>query len=191
MQPRPADPPGTPRSLKSLLFADISGFSRMPERYTPRFAETFLGTCKAILDSLDHPAVDANTAGDGLYLVFDLPRHAAEFAVRLQTAVRRIDWPALGLASETRARIGLHTVRSFAFSTPSWTRRRSSGAHVNRTARLEPIVRPGHIFVTEAFAASLVAEQSEHFSCNYIGVMPLAKHFGEARLYRLRSTIDD
>jgi class 3 adenylate cyclase len=61
---------------------------------------------------------------------------------------------------------------------------------VNRTARLEPIVRPGHIFVTEAFAASLAAEDDERFTCSYIGAMPLAKQFGEARLYRLQSTTD-
>ena len=40
------------RMLASLLFADVSGFSRMPEQYAPRFAEMFLGTCKRVLDSV-------------------------------------------------------------------------------------------------------------------------------------------
>ena len=48
-------------------------------------------------------------------------------------------------------------------------------------------MRPGHIFVTEAFAASLGAEEDDRFSCNYIGAMSLAKHFGDARLYRLQA----
>jgi len=62
------------------------------------------------------------------------------------------------------------------------------GTHVNRTARLEPIVEPGNILVTEAFAASLVAEGRNRFECDYIGLVPLAKKFGDARLYRLRAT---
>ena len=187
----PSEQSGRRRSLKSLLFADVSGYSRVPEPYTPLFVETFWGTCKAILDSLENPAADANTAGDGLYLVFELPRHAAEFAVRLQTALRQIDWPALGLSPDTSARIGLHTGPVFRTFDPVMGKKTFSGTHVNRTARLEPIVRPGHIFCTEAFAASLAANECGPFSCHYIGVMPLAKQFGEARLYRLRSTIDD
>lgn len=183
--------PASARSLQSLLFADITGFSRLPEQYAPRFVEVFLGTCKTILDSLEHAAVDANTLGDGLYLVFDRPSHAAEFAVRLQKALGVVDWQAMGLARETAARIGLHTGPVLRTFDPVMGKTAFYGTHVNRTARLEPIVRPGHIFVTEAFAASLAAEDEERFSCSYIGAMPLAKHFGEARLYRLQSATDD
>jgi adenylate cyclase len=59
------------------------------------------------------------------------------------------------------------------------------GTHVNRAARLEPVVQPGHIFATEAFAASLMASGEARYACHYIGAMPLAKQFGIARLYRL------
>jgi hypothetical protein len=190
--PEPADrkaesqPSARARSLKSLLFADISGYTRMPEQYTPDFAEMFLGNCKAILDALDHPAIDVKTFGDGLFAVFELPSHAAEFATRLQQALRMVDWPALGLAPETGARIGLHTGPVFRVLDSVMGRPTFYGTHVNRTARLEPIVQPGHVFVTEEFAASLVADDQERFACDYIGSVPLAKRFGDARLYRLR-----
>ncbi|HEY5308814.1 MAG TPA: adenylate/guanylate cyclase domain-containing protein, partial [Casimicrobiaceae bacterium] len=179
-------PSARKRSLKSLLFADISGFSRMPEQYAPDFAEMFLGTCKRILDSLEHQEVHANTHGDGLFLVFDLPSHAAEFAFRLQQAIGQVDWPALGLAAETGVRIALHTGPLFRIFDPVTARFTFYGTHVNRTARLEPVVQPRHIFVTEEFAASLVAEDQDRFTCDYIGTMKLAKKFGDARLYRLR-----
>ena len=181
----------TQRSLKSLLFADLSGFSRMPEQYTPGFVEMFLGTCKSVLDSLAHQAVDANTRGDGLFLVFELPEHAAEFAVRLQSALSRIDWPAWGLAEETGVRIGLHTGPVFRTFDPVMSKMTFYGTHVIRAARLEPVVQPGHIFATESFAASLVADVHERFDCHYIGVLPLAKNFGEERLYRLEWTNQD
>ncbi len=183
--------PGSARTVQSLLFADITGFSRLPEQYTPKFVEIFLGTSKALLDALDHPPVAANTLGDGLFLVFDLPSHAAAFAVRLQQALRAVDWPAMGMAKETAARIGLHTGPVLRTFDPIMARPTFYGTHVNRTARLEPIVRPGHIFVTEAFAASLGAEEDERYRCSYIGAMPLAKHFGEARIYRLESSAED
>jgi tetratricopeptide (TPR) repeat protein len=176
------------RLLHSLLFADVSGFSKMPEQYAPRFAELFLGTCRRILDSLAHPAVHANTHGDGLFLVFGLPSHAAEFALRLRQEIGRFDWPALGLAPETGVRIALHTGPLFRIYDPVTARHTFYGTHVNRTARLEPVVQPQNIFVTEEFAASLVAEDQDRFACDYIGMMPLAKKFGDARLYRLRLT---
>jgi adenylate cyclase len=174
------------RLLRSLLFADVSGFSRMPEQYAPRFAELFLGTCKHVLDSLPHPAVHANTHGDGLFLVFDLPSHAAEFAHRLQQEIGQFDWPALGLAPETGLRVALHTGPLFRIFDPVTARHTFYGTHVNRTARLEPVVQPCSVFVTEEFAASLVAEDQDRFACDYIGTMNLAKKFGDARLYRLR-----
>ena len=179
------------RSLRSLLFADISGFSKLPEQYAPDFAEMFLGTCKRILDSLEHKAVVAMTQGDGLFLAFDLPSHAAEFAVRLQRTLRQVDWCALGLAKDTGARIGMHTGPIFRIFDPVTERFTCYGTHVNRAARLEPIVQPGHIFVTEEFAASLVAEDQDRYHCDYIGTMQLAKQFGDARLYRLRATIEE
>jgi class 3 adenylate cyclase/tetratricopeptide (TPR) repeat protein len=185
MSPATAHPPQQ-RMLKSLLFADISGFSRMPEQYAPDFAQMFLGTCKRILDAMEHQAVHANTHGDGLFLVFDQPSHAAEFAFRLQQAIGEVDWPAMGLAAETGVRIALHTGPLFRIFDPVTARFTFYGTHVNRTARLEPVVQPRHIFVTEEFAASLVAEDQDRFTCDYIGTMKLAKQFGDARLYRLR-----
>ena len=107
--------------------------------------------------------------------------------MRLQQAVAGIDWPAFGLGADTSVRIGLHTGPVYRIYDPVMGKPTYYGAHVNRTARLEPVVQAGHIFVTEAFAASLVAEGDTRFHCQYIGNLPLAKKFGDARLYRLAS----
>lgn len=173
------------RSLKSLLFADISGFSRMPEQQTPHFVGLFLETCARILDTLEHRAVDANTRGDALFLVFEQPSHAADCAVRLQQAMRLIDYTAFGLARDTGVRVGLHTGPVYRVFDPVMAKATFYGTHVNLAARLEPVVHTGHVFVTEAFAASLVAEDEGRFRCHYIGAMPLAKGFGASRLFRL------
>lgn len=181
-------PPAHRRALQSLLFADVSGFSKMPEQYAPAFAETFLGRCKQILDGIANPPLHANTHGDGLFLVFALPSHAADFAVQLQRSLGEVDWTTLGLAPETGVRIALHTGPLFRIFDPVTDRFTYYGTHVTRTARLEPVVQPRHIFTTEEFASSLIAEDQERYQCDYIGAMKLAKHYGEARLYRLRWT---
>ena len=184
---RPAAPAATRRTLKSLLFADISGFSKMPEQHTPRFVGMFLETCRTLLDALEHPVADANTRGDALFIIFERPGQAADYALRLQQAMRNVDFTAFGLARESGVRIGLHTGPVYEIFDPVMAKTTYYGTHVNLAARLEPVVQTGHIFVTEAFAASLVAEGEERFSCHYIGAMPLAKQFGQSRLYRLHS----
>jgi class 3 adenylate cyclase/tetratricopeptide (TPR) repeat protein len=181
----------TRRSLQSLLFADISGFTRMPEQHTPEFAGMFLHTCRRVLDALEHPAVDANTRGDAIFVVFERPSHAAELALRLLQALSTVDWRAFGLAPDTGVRIGAHTGPVYGVFDPVMSKKTFYGTHVNLAARLEPIVQVGHVFVTEAFAASLVAEDDERYGCRYIGAMPLAKGYGEARLYRLQWANED
>ncbi|HQR11496.1 MAG TPA: adenylate/guanylate cyclase domain-containing protein [Casimicrobiaceae bacterium] len=174
------------RSLRSLLFADVMGYSRMPEQYTPDFALMFLDSVRAVLDSLANPALEVNTHGDGIFAVFERPGHAADFAVRLQQVLSRVDWASLGLAADTGVRVGLHTGPMFRVFNPVTERTTFYGSHVNRAARLEPVAQPGEIFVTEEFASSLVADDRQRYGCEYIGSMPLAKKFGDARLYRLR-----
>ena len=174
------------RRISSILFADVRGFARLPEQHSPAFATQFLGAARAALESCPKGSFDASTRGDGLFVVFDTPGNAAQFAVTLRDAVGRIRWPDLGMPADTSVRIGLHTGPVYVTDDPVMGRRGFYGTHVNLTARLEPVVVPGSIFVTEAFAASLAATNQKQFSCDYIGRMPLAKAFGEERLYDLR-----
>ncbi|MBS0319740.1 MAG: DUF4071 domain-containing protein [Proteobacteria bacterium] len=183
--PRPQARTNTPRELRTLMFADLSGFTSMPEQYTPDFVQVYLGIGKAIIDRLAHPPLYVSTRGDGLFMVFAKPSHAAEFALALQEDLRRVNWPALGLAQETSVRIGLHTGPVFATFDPIMDETTYYGTHVNLTARLEPIVQPGQILGTEAFAASLTSEGDARFRCDYVGAMSLARRFSEARLFRL------
>jgi class 3 adenylate cyclase len=58
------------------------------------------------------------------------------------------------------------------------------GAHVSRTARIEPVTPPGEVYVTEQFAARLALE-ADAYNCDYVGVVPAAKDFGTMRMYHL------
>jgi class 3 adenylate cyclase len=186
VQPSVRSHPPIRRKISSILFADVRGFARVPEQHSPAFAIQFLGAARAALELCPKGSFDASTRGDGLFVVFDTPDNAAQFALNLRDAVNKIRWPEMGMPDDTSVRIGLHTGPVYETDDPVMGRRGYYGTHVNLTARLEPVVVPGSIFVTEAFAASLAATNQKQFSCDYIGRMPLAKAFGEERLYDLR-----
>jgi hypothetical protein len=57
---------------------------------------------------------------------------------------------------------------------------------VIRTARIEPVTPVGEIFVTEQFAATLAYDAGDRYLCEYAGIQPMAKSFGECRMYSLR-----
>ena len=174
------------RTIKSLLFADVKGFSRLPEEYFPIFFTTFLGLVPKTLQDIAVTPLEISSRGDGLYAVFDTPEEAARFATALSDAVGAIDWRAMGLPADTHVRIALHAGPVFAAIDPVTDKLAHYGTHVTRAARIEPIVVPGQVLVTEAFAAVLASRPAGSFSCDLVGTEPLAKGYGAARLYRLR-----
>jgi len=59
------------------------------------------------------------------------------------------------------------------------------GSNVTRAARIEPVTPPGMVYASEAFAATLAATGEQAFALEYIGKLPLAKGYGESRIYRV------
>ncbi len=174
------------RTIKSLLFADVKGFSRLPEEYFPIFFTTFLGLVPKTLREIGVMPLELSSRGDGLYAVFATPEEAALFAITLSNAVGALDWLAMGLPVDTHVRIALHAGPVFAAVDPVTDKLAHYGTHVTRAARIEPIVVPGQVLVTEPFAAVLASRPAGDFSCDLVGTEPLAKGYGAARLYRLR-----
>ena len=60
------------------------------------------------------------------------------------------------------------------------------GSHVTKVARVEPITPPGAVYVTEPMAAALALSGVDDIECDYVGVVALAKDYGEFRMYVLR-----
>ena len=174
------------RTIKSLLFADVKGFSRLPEEYFPTFFTTFLGLVPKTLSEIGVTPLEMSSRGDGLYAVFATPEDAAQFALALSNSVGAIDWRGMGLPADTHVRIALHAGPVFTAIDPVTDKLAHYGTHVTRAARIEPIVAPGQVLVTEPFAAVLASRPDAGFRCDLVGTEPLAKGYGVARLYRLR-----
>ena len=174
------------RVIVWIVFADVRGFSSLPEQHSPRFAERFLGEARDALRDCDDEVHTTQSAGDGVYATFGSARAAASFAIDLRDRVCRVDWTQFGMAPDTTVRVAAHCGPAYPIMCPVTDRPNYCGSHIIRTARVEPVVTPGEVFVTDSMAAYLALEAADAFECDYLGVLPLAKGAGSSALYRLR-----
>ena len=177
------------RVVRSLLFADVKGFSKLTDEELPRFSTHVLGAFASVLDAYEDSVEHQNTWGDALYAVLADPTEAAACALDLQAAVSAIDFETVGLPTHLALRLGAHVGPVFPTEDPVIGRLAFMGSHVSRTARLEPVTPPGEVYVTEPFAAALALDLSHPFACDYVGHLPAAKEYGNLRMYRLRRAI--
>jgi class 3 adenylate cyclase len=173
------------RSLKTLLFADFAGFSRVHDAAAPLFQESFWKIAAGQMAASPVKPLLASTWGDALYVVFDAPRHGGAFALSFLDNMLEVDWTALGLSEASPIRIALHAGPVFCGFDPIIGRDNYFGSSVTKAARIEPVTPPGMVYASEAFAATLAATGCDEFSLEYIGRTALAKGYGESRIYRL------
>ena len=186
MQSASAVPRAEERACSALIFGDLPGFSKMPERYLPIFWDQVMGAIGDVLGASKDAVALKNTWGDAIHL-----RHS-------RCAPRRGDLPcrpATAAGDRRRMRSGA-TMRRRCGSARITGRCSKAGIRfsrsgpiygraLSRAARIEPITPPGTVYVTEAFAAILLLESRGEFSCTYVGQVPLAKGFGTFRMYDL------
>jgi len=60
-----------PHRIKALLFADAVGYSQLTEDQIPRYVSGFLGAVADLNRRTRHKFEHVETAGDGLYMVFE------------------------------------------------------------------------------------------------------------------------
>ncbi len=182
-----AQKPILQQAVKSMLFIDVVGFSRLPEAAIPAFVEKFLQKISEVVAASSHAPHSLNTWGDALYAVFDFVRDAGLFALELNDAIEKHaeDWEAAGLG-RLRIRTGLHAGPVFLHHDPIVRRLGFSGAHVNRAARIEPVAGHGEIFASEEFSALAAITPACGFTCEFAVTKPLAKNYpGLHHLYRV------
>ena len=173
-------------AVKTMLFADAVGYSRLSEDQIPLFFEHYLGAIARFNETTEFQAEHIETAGDGMYLVFDDPRAAGHYALGLSELVNGYDWGRLGLPANLSARIGLHCGPVFVGRDPITGAPLYTGIHTSRTARIEPITPPGQVYASGAYAAVAVASGIEGLRFSYIGRTQLAKQYGALALYHVK-----
>src|SRR6266851_4200067 len=177
---------GSGRRTRAMLFGDIHGFSKLTDTQLPHFVKLVLGAFAGVVDSYRKDVLLANTWGDGLFLVFDDEGKAANCALDLQEAIAGVDLAAAGLPADMALRLGGHLGPVYRAHDPILKRDNFFGAHVSRTARIEPVTPERCVYVTETLAAVLALYNADRFDCDYVGMTQAAKRYGKMRMFLLR-----
>ena len=173
-------------ATRAMLFADAVGYSRLTEIQIPLFFEHYVGAIARFNDETCYKAVHIETAGDGMYMVFEDPSTAGHYALDLMDALNRRDWQSYGLPADLCTRVGLHCGPVFVGRDPITGKPLFSGVHTNRTARIEPITPPGQVYASSAFASVATAQGAAGLRFSYIGRTRLAKDYGILPLYHVK-----
>ncbi|MFT5470668.1 MAG: tetratricopeptide (TPR) repeat protein [Verrucomicrobiales bacterium] len=175
---------GLKAEVKGILFADLKGYSKMPESEIPLYITEFLKESAKLCD--DEPGIQfRNTWGDAFYLVFETVNQAARFAKKLRSLVKDTDWIERGFSQNFGIRIALHAGPLFSFNDPVLNKQTYSGQHTSRGARIEPITDEGQVFVSEPFACIAAEGSAPELEFEYLGRRRLAKKYGDEGLMML------
>jgi class 3 adenylate cyclase len=179
-QARPAGP-----ECRAIIFADLPGFSSLPERLLPAFWQVVMAAVGEVVREAGDRVVLANTWGDGVHLIVVDAASAAEICLAMQRRLKAIDVGVLERKDPPVMRIGAHYGPAREGFDPVTLRNTFFGRALARAARIEPVTPAGTVYVTEAFAAILLLEAGAAFNCAYVGEVPLAKGYGAFRMYAL------
>ncbi|MGI8619781.1 MAG: TRAFs-binding domain-containing protein [Gemmatimonadaceae bacterium] len=175
--------------VAAILFADVVGFSKLPNDLDVyQFFRVFLGEVASLLENPDHQTMVRNTWGDGLYLVFPGVRQAGRFALQLSRMVNETMWRDRGLSQDLNVRVAVHAGPLLKFVDPVTGQPTLSGKHVTRAARMEPVTPPGLVYASREFAALAAAEGVQEFCCEPVGRLQLDKRAGLASLFVVTAT---
>ncbi len=174
------------RTILPVMFADVKGFSLMKEEMLPSFYEILMGNLGKALDSFGDKILFRNTWGDAVHAVFKDIETAVQCALMMRRIMQETNFEEHGLPKEVGLRIALHT--GPVFDGYDYVTKQASffGSSLTRAARIEPKTPVGEIYVTENFAAISEFECEGLAKFEYVGRIPLAKDYGEFRMYHLQ-----
>lgn len=182
-------PYGIKRKVKSILFSDIVGYSKINDEQTPYFMyELLQEISNRLKKNLEQPEI-LNTWGDAIFAVFSAPIDAANMAFMMRDLILETNWKDKNLPEDMNIRIALHAGPVFLGNDPITGNLNAFGSHINRTARIEPVTIPGCIYASEQFASLLVNEQTD-FYFEYVGMIELYKKFGYQEIYHISKNDD-
>jgi hypothetical protein len=171
---------------RAFLFADVRGFSKLPERAMEAFVAGYMGALAGAIGRFAGDIDYRATAGDGVFLVFRTPALAAECAIAMQEQSREFDGSLHEIDVELQLRIAIHYGPAHPVHDPILDRPSFAGREIIRAARIEPVTPPGEIYVTEQLGSALFLAGVKTWRCDYVGIQPAAKGFSNFRMYSIK-----
>lgn len=187
------------RVIKSMMFSDLHGYSKLQDEHIPAFLD-FLNKLHEALAKINVPVESVNTWGDAVFAVADDALTIAEFGLKYCDIIKQLGKSYACFPFPIQARISLHSGPVFVANDPFINKMNFYGGHINRAARLEPVTTVGQVYATQQFVSVLHTEISNEkhereqiglkyynkFNTEYVGVISLAKSFGQQEVYHLR-----
>jgi adenylate cyclase len=183
--------PASNRVIRSVLFGDFKGFSRLHDEHIKLFLTTVMQPVAEVLDRYAEHVIVRNTWGDGLFVIMDDVVQCASCALDLQERLRTIDLAAAGLPADMGLRIGGHTAPLVPVYDPVLRAPMVMGRGLTRAARIEPRTPTGEVYVTAAFAALLRLQPDCGVTPEYVGHLTTAKNFEVTPMYLLRREVQN
>jgi class 3 adenylate cyclase len=187
------------RVIKSMMFSDLSGYSKLQDEHIPSFLD-FLEKLNGAIEKIGVSLESLNTWGDAVFAVADSALKIADFGLRYCDIIESLGKKYPEFPFPIRARISLHSGPVFLAQDPFIKKVNFYGGHINRAARLEPVTAVGQVYATQQFISLLYGETNderneciqkgikycERYSTEYVGVISLAKSYGQQEVYHLR-----
>ncbi|CAM4019680.1 adenylate/guanylate cyclase domain-containing protein [Cohnella lubricantis] len=169
-----------------LIFSDLKGFSKLTEPEIRIFYKEIMPQLSERLKPFIERASVWNTWGDAVVAVYESGHDAVGMALLYRDLFKEYKYHELGI-TKLYPRIAGHYGEFEYFDDPLLQRRNVLGTNVNTTARIEPITRPGEVFVSKQFKEAIenLPEKVTRVSFDELGEIELAKNFGVKEIYRL------
>ncbi|MDR2765966.1 MAG: adenylate/guanylate cyclase domain-containing protein [Holosporaceae bacterium] len=187
------------RLIKCMMFSDLSGYSKLQDEHVASFLD-FLEKLHQAMEKIEVPIESLNTWGDAIFAVADSAIKIADYGLKYCDIVENLGKKYPEFPFPIRARISLHAGPVFVAQDPFIKKMNFYGGHINRAARLEPVTAVGQVYATQQFVSLLHGETNdernefnqkglkyyERYATEYVGVISLAKSFGQQEVYHLR-----
>jgi predicted ATPase/class 3 adenylate cyclase len=165
-----------PSLLKTLLFTDIEGSSRLWEQQPERMTSALAWHDRVLREAVGrHRGQLVKSTGDGMLAVFDDPRDAVAAAVDIQTGLR--DPGNAGLS--IRVRCGIHA------GTVEWRDGDYYGTAANRAARIMSAAHGGQALVSQTVADLIRDDAPSGVKLRDLGTIRLRDLASPERVYQI------
>lgn len=177
-----------------IMFADIKGFSKLQESEYQIFSDIFEDISTIFFEDIkSDELISLNTWGDAVVIVSknkDIVNNILKFRdyFKNNTYKDGRDFEKREI-SELKVRIACHYGKFSVYHNKLTKKDDFIGHNINLAARIEPKTRPNEIFVSKEFKDNY--KNSGNIKFEHIGVIPLAKDFGNHEIYVLRKSDEE
>ena len=169
-----------------IIFSDLKGYSKLSEKETEIFFNKVNSELAKRIQKYFDRAEVFNTWGDAVVAVFTEGEDAVDLVLEYRDFFNAYDFESAGMRS-LLPRIGGHYGEFFVYKDEVLGRANMYGSNINTAARIEPVTRTGEIYVTREFKDAIenLKKPLTEVKFDELGIVELAKNFGEKELYRL------